>query len=173
MQLETALRLPAVAMQLSNVVKTFVLRATNVPKRTANTMAMASAKTPHTIPAVACPGFVAPFARPRVTAMPPRTAATRPPSRPRGNKMKDTAATRLATPRTRAATPRPFPGRADGGAASGCADPGSCGVLTMPTFRPQAEAHGAACPAAGRHRDAFGCPLLFLSCRCGAVTGWP
>jgi hypothetical protein len=67
MQLETALRLPAVAMQLSNVVKTFVLRATNVPKRTANTMAMASAKTPHTIPAVACPGFVAPFARPRVT----------------------------------------------------------------------------------------------------------
>jgi hypothetical protein len=87
--------------------------------------------------------------------------------------MKDTAATRLATPRTRAATPRPFPGRADGGAASGCADPGSCGVLTMPTFRPQAEADGAACPAAGRHRDAFGCPLLFLSCRCGAVAGWP
>jgi hypothetical protein len=37
----------AVAMQLSNVVKTFVLRATNVPKRTANKMAMASAKTPH------------------------------------------------------------------------------------------------------------------------------
>jgi hypothetical protein len=81
MQLETALRLPALAMQLSNVVKTFVLRATNVPKRTANTMAMASAKTPHTIPAVACPGFVAPFARPRVTAIPPRTAATRPPSK--------------------------------------------------------------------------------------------
>src|SRR5450755_167101 len=162
MQLETALRLPALAMQLSNVVKTFVLRATNVPKRTANTMAMASAKTPHTIPAVACPGFVAPFARPRVMAMPPRPAATRPPSRPSGNKMKDTAA-----------TPRPFPGRADGGAASGCADPGSCGVLTMPTFRPQAEAHGAACPAVGRHRDAFGCPLLFLSCRCGAVAGWP
>jgi hypothetical protein len=47
MQLETALRLPALAMQLSNVVKTFVLRATNVPKRTANTMAMASARTPH------------------------------------------------------------------------------------------------------------------------------
>jgi hypothetical protein len=42
---------------LSNVVKTFVLRATNVPKRTANTMAMASAKTPHTIPAVACPAL--------------------------------------------------------------------------------------------------------------------
>ena len=35
MQLETALGLPALAMQLSNVVKTFVLRATNVPKRTA------------------------------------------------------------------------------------------------------------------------------------------
>jgi hypothetical protein len=50
---------------------------------------------------------------------------SRPPSRPRGNKMKDTAATRLATPRIRAATPRPFPGRADGGAASGCADRGS------------------------------------------------
>ena len=31
MQLETTLRLPAVAMQLSNVVKTFVLRATGWP----------------------------------------------------------------------------------------------------------------------------------------------
>jgi len=56
MQLETALRLPALAMQLSNVVKTFVLRATNVPKRTANTMPTISARTPHTIPATACPG---------------------------------------------------------------------------------------------------------------------
>src|SRR6266536_5216902 len=37
----------------------------------------------------------APLACPRVTAMPPRTAATRPRSRPRGNKTKDTAATRL------------------------------------------------------------------------------
>jgi hypothetical protein len=39
--------------------------------------------------------------------------------------MKDTAATKLATPRTRAATPRPFRDRADGGAAYGGADPGS------------------------------------------------
>jgi hypothetical protein len=31
MQVETALRLPALAMQLSKVVKTLVLRATNVP----------------------------------------------------------------------------------------------------------------------------------------------
>ena len=49
MQLETALRLPALAMQLSNVVMTFVLRAMNVPKRTANTMPTISAGTPHAI----------------------------------------------------------------------------------------------------------------------------
>jgi len=40
MQSETALRFPALAMQLSNVVKTLVLRAMNVPKRTASTMAL-------------------------------------------------------------------------------------------------------------------------------------
>src|SRR5215469_16637802 len=135
MQLETALRLPALAMQLSNLVKTVVLWATNVPKRTENATATASARTPQMIPATACPGFVAPLVLPRVTAMPPRTAATRPPSRPRGNKMNDRAATRLATPTTRAATPRPFLGRADGGVTRGCADSGTCGVLTMPTSR--------------------------------------
>src|SRR5689334_7261333 len=125
MQLATALRLPALAIQLSNVVKTLVLFATNVPTRTAYTTAIASAMTPHTIPAMAWPEFVAPLARPRETAMPPRMAATRPPSRARGNKTKDTAATRLATPRTRAATARPFPGRAVVGAVDGGADPGS------------------------------------------------
>ena len=83
MQSETALRFPALAMQLSNVVKTFVLRAMNVPKRTASTMPITSATRPHTSPAMAGPEFVAPSARPRVTAMPPRMAATRPPSRPR------------------------------------------------------------------------------------------
>ena len=62
MQLETALRSPALAMQLSNAVKTLVLRATNVPKRTANTTATTSARAPHTIPAMACPWFVAPLA---------------------------------------------------------------------------------------------------------------
>src|ERR1700750_1896059 len=124
MQLATALRLPALAIQLSNVVKTLVLSATNVPTRTAYTTAIASAMTPHTIPAMAWPEFVAPLARPRETAMPPRIAATRPPSRARGNKTKDTAATRLATPRTRAATARPFPGRAVVGAVNGGADPG-------------------------------------------------
>jgi hypothetical protein len=36
-------------MQLSNVVMTFVLRAMNVPKRTANTMPTISAGTPHAI----------------------------------------------------------------------------------------------------------------------------
>jgi hypothetical protein len=36
------------------VVTTFVLRAMNVPKRTANTMPTISARTPHTIPATAC-----------------------------------------------------------------------------------------------------------------------
>ena len=55
MQLETALRLPALAMQLSKLMKTLVLRVTKVPKRTANTMAMISAATPHTSPAMACP----------------------------------------------------------------------------------------------------------------------
>jgi hypothetical protein len=77
MQFATALRLPALAMQLSNVVKTLVLFATNVPKRTANTTATISAKTPHTIPAMACPWLVAPLVRPRLTAMPPRIAASR------------------------------------------------------------------------------------------------
>src|SRR6476620_8866816 len=125
MQLATALRLPALAIQLSNVVKTLVLSATNVPTRTAYTTAIASAMTPHTIPAMAWPEFVAPLARPRETAMPPRMAATRPPSRARGNKTKDTAATRLATLRTRAATARPFPGRAVVCAVDGGADPGS------------------------------------------------
>src|ERR1700742_1065470 len=116
MQLATALRLPALAIQLSNVVKTLVLSATNVPTRTAYTTAIASAMTPHTIPAMAWPEFVAPLARPRETAIPPRMAATRPPSRARGNKTKDTAATKLATP---------SPGRAVVGAVDGGADPGS------------------------------------------------
>ena len=54
MQLETPLRLSALAMQLSNALKTFVSRATNVPKRTANTMPTISARAPHTVPATAC-----------------------------------------------------------------------------------------------------------------------
>ena len=57
MQLVTALRLPALAMQLPNEVKTFVLRATKVPKRTAHTTPVTSARTPHAIPATACPGI--------------------------------------------------------------------------------------------------------------------
>ena len=61
MQLETALRSPALAMQLSNEVKTLVLFAMNVPKRTANTMATTSARMPQTIPAMAWPWLVAPL----------------------------------------------------------------------------------------------------------------
>ena len=38
MQLATALRSPTLAMQLSNEVKTLVLFAAKVPKRTANTL---------------------------------------------------------------------------------------------------------------------------------------
>ena len=49
--------------------------------------------------------------------------------------MKDAAATKLITPRATAATPRPFGGRTDGGAANGCAGPAGCAVLTMHTFR--------------------------------------
>ena len=128
MQLTIALRLPALAMQPSNVVKTLVLRATNMPKCTANAAPTASAMTPHTSPAMAL-GLAAPLVLARVTAMPPRTAATRPPSRPSGNKVKDTAATRLATPRTRAATPGPFPGRAGVGGAGRCADWEDCAVV--------------------------------------------
>jgi hypothetical protein len=60
MQLATSVRLLALAMQLSKLVKTFVLRATDVPTRTENTMATASARVPQTTPAPACPGFVAP-----------------------------------------------------------------------------------------------------------------
>src|ERR1700750_379771 len=127
MQLETALRSPALAMQLSNEVKTLVLFATKVPKRTANTTATTSARMPHTIPAMAWPWLVTPLARPRLTAMVPRIAASRPPGRASGNKTKDTAATRLATPRTRAATPSPFPGRADDSAKDDGADPGTWG----------------------------------------------
>jgi hypothetical protein len=41
-------------MQLTNAVKTFVLCAMNVPKRTANTTPTISARVPHTIPATAC-----------------------------------------------------------------------------------------------------------------------
>jgi hypothetical protein len=62
----------ALAMQLSNVVKALVLRATNVPTRTVNTAATASARTAQTTPVTACPGFVAPFARPRARAIRPR-----------------------------------------------------------------------------------------------------
>jgi hypothetical protein len=70
MQVETALL--ALAMQLSNVVKMLVLCATNVPKCTVNTMSATSVRTPHTIPATACPGLAAPFVLPRLAAMPPR-----------------------------------------------------------------------------------------------------
>src|SRR6478672_4571212 len=136
MQLETALRSPALAMQLSNEVKTLVLFAMNVPKRTAKTTATTSARMPHTIPAMAWPWLVAPEVRPRLTAMAPRIAARRPPGRASGNKTKDTAATRLATPRTRAATPRPFPGWADAGVTNGGADPGTWVSISLLLFRP-------------------------------------
>jgi hypothetical protein len=69
MQLETALRSLALTMQLSNLVKTLVLRATSVPTRTPNVTAMTIASTPQTIPATAWPEFVAPPARPLVLAM--------------------------------------------------------------------------------------------------------
>jgi hypothetical protein len=64
MQLETALRLPAFAMQLSNVVNTLVLLATKLPTRTAKTMPAASARMPHASPAMAWPGYAAPFVLP-------------------------------------------------------------------------------------------------------------
>src|SRR6266536_3255232 len=132
MQVETSLRLPAFAMQLSNLVKTLVLFATSVPTRTPKMTAMITARTPQAIPAPVCPGLVAPFVRPRVMAMTPRTMAIIPPMKPSGKKTKDKAATRLATPRTRAATPRPFLGRAVEGASGGCAGPEYSGVLVMP-----------------------------------------
>src|SRR6266487_214822 len=109
-------------MQLSNLVSTFVLRPTKVPTRTEKATAMARARTAQMTPAPACPELVAPLARPRVRAISPRTAATRPASKATGNKTKDRAATRLATPSTRAATPRPFLGRADGDVTGGRAD---------------------------------------------------
>ena len=86
MQLETALRLSALTTQFPNVVKTFGLRATKVPKRTETTIATASARAPQTIPATACLGFVEPFFLLRVTAMMPKTAATRPPAGQEGTR---------------------------------------------------------------------------------------
>ena len=62
MQWETALRLPALAMHLSKVVKTLVLRATNVPKRTANTMPTISAKAATSRPVPGRVGGVSCFA---------------------------------------------------------------------------------------------------------------
>ena len=53
MQVETSPRLLAWAMHLSNEVKTVVLCSTNVPTRTANTTAVASARTPQISPAAA------------------------------------------------------------------------------------------------------------------------
>src|SRR5215831_4960701 len=113
MQVATWARVLAFARQLSKLVKASALLATNVPTRTENTMPMISARTPQMTPATACPELVAPVVFPRVRAMRPRTTATRPPRMPRGKRTNDTAATRLATPTTRAATPRPFLGRAD------------------------------------------------------------
>lgn len=74
MQLETALRLSALAMQLSNVVKPLVLRATNVPKRTANTTSATSARTPsrpaRSEPGRAVPGGASPAgSAPQVVAI--------------------------------------------------------------------------------------------------------
>jgi hypothetical protein len=95
MQVETSPRLLAWAMHLSNEVKTVVLRSTNVPTRTANTMEMASARMPQISPAAACPELVASLVLLRAMAIRPRTIAT---SRARGNKTNDIEATRLATP---------------------------------------------------------------------------
>ena len=53
MQVATSLRLLALAMQLPKVVKALVLRATNVPTRTVNTTATASARTAQTTPVTA------------------------------------------------------------------------------------------------------------------------
>src|SRR5947209_4975098 len=50
----------------------------------------------------------------------PRISPTSPATRAIGNRRKETAATRLATPMTNAATPRPFRGRAVDGGAGGC-----------------------------------------------------
>src|SRR5258708_4124693 len=92
MQLETSLRLPALAMQLSKLVKTLVFRATSVPTRTPKMTAMITARTPQAIPAPVCPGLVAPLVLPRVMAMTPRTTAMIPPRKPRGKKTKDQGA---------------------------------------------------------------------------------
>jgi hypothetical protein len=119
MQVETSPRSVAWAMHLSNVVKTVVLRSISVPTRTANTTAMTSARMPQISPAAACPELVAPLVFPRTIAISPKTAAARPPGRARGNKTNEIAATRLATPRTSALTPRPFLGWVGDGVTGG------------------------------------------------------
>src|SRR5450755_817610 len=114
MQFATSRWLPALVMQWLKLVKTLVLPATKVPTRMENAILTASARMPHTSPAAACPGFAVPPARPRVSAATPMAAATTPPTRPSGSSTNDSEATRLATPSTRAAVPRPFFDRADG-----------------------------------------------------------
>ena len=127
MQLATALRLAALAMQLSNVVKTLVLRATKVPKRTAKTIPTIRARTPHTIPArTAWPGFAAPFVLPlghRNAAENHRHQTSQQAER----KQDEGHCGHEAGHAENQAMPRPLPGRADGGVTSGCADPEYCG----------------------------------------------
>jgi hypothetical protein len=84
MQLKTALRLPALAMQLPNVVKTLVLCATKVPKhraRYAGNQCRDAARDPGDC---LSRGFAASLVLVRTTAMPPRTTATRPPKQVSG-----------------------------------------------------------------------------------------
>src|ERR1022692_3639283 len=127
MQFATSRWLPALVMQWLKLVKTLVLPATKVPTRMENAMLTDTARMPHTSPAAAWPGFAVPPARPRVRAATPMAAATMPASRPSGRSTNDNAATRLATPRTRAAVPRPFFDLTDGDITEGVGDP----MLTM------------------------------------------
>src|SRR6266700_5185939 len=129
MQLETSVRLPALAMQLSNLVKAPVLRAAQVPTCTLRSIAMIRARTLQMTPARAWPGLVAPLILPRVSAMSPMIRPTSPATSASGSRRREAAATRLATPMTSAATPSPFRGRARGGGEGGCEAYEGCAAL--------------------------------------------
>src|SRR5689334_6006497 len=111
MHVETSLRLLALAMQLSKLVKTLVLRATNVPTRTENTMAMASARMPQMTPALACPEFVAPLVLPRGEGDDAQDSRDKAPQQTQGEKDERQGSHEAGHAEHQGGHPRPFPGR--------------------------------------------------------------
>jgi hypothetical protein len=107
----TAARFPDLMRQLSNRVKTAELRAAQVSNCILKVIAKARASTLQTTLAMACPVFVALVRCWHASATMPMIKPIAEAIKAIGNKMNEIAATRLTTPITNAATPRPLPGR--------------------------------------------------------------